>query len=411
MPGHGINPLLAILADDLTGAADTAAGMLAAARPWVTWRRSDGTVTWQDEDRIVAIDAATRQVTAAEAANRIRALAALFRSAGFAHLYKKVDSTLRGHIGVEVKAALDGWRHASLAVVAPAFPAMGRTTVDGLQRVGDLALDCLPLAEMLTSAGVPAAGVSLADVRSGRDRLDRLFQAHADRGIGAVVCDAITDADLAEIAAAGTALGERVVWVGSGGLARRLFARTALSSEPLRTSDTAPSGPVLVVSGSLAPGNAVQASRVSAAGAVPVIVSVEELSGGTSAPESAREIERHLRAGADVVVTIGSRQEAATTAADATLVDRLGLMLEPCGALIGGVVATGGDTAAALLDHWGIGGLRLIGEVETGVPIGLAIGPKPLIVALKAGGFGHDGTLALARDAVRSLTLGCRPAS
>ena len=79
-------PLIAILADDLTGAADTAAGMLAAGRPWVTWRRANGTVSWHDEDRIVAIDAGTRQVTATEAGNRILGLATLFRRAGFAHL-------------------------------------------------------------------------------------------------------------------------------------------------------------------------------------------------------------------------------------------------------------------------------------------------------------------------------------
>jgi hypothetical protein len=48
--------LIAILADDLTDAADTAAGTLAAG-PWVTWRRSEGTVAWHDANRIVAIDA------------------------------------------------------------------------------------------------------------------------------------------------------------------------------------------------------------------------------------------------------------------------------------------------------------------------------------------------------------------
>ena len=63
-----------------------------------------------------------------------------------------------------------------------------------------------------------------------------------------------------------------------------------------------------------------------------------------------------------MVVTIERKPGATTT--DATLVDRLGRMLESCGSLVGGVVATGGDTAAALLGkHWGIDGLRLIGEV------------------------------------------------
>jgi D-threonate/D-erythronate kinase len=393
-------PLIAILADDLTGAADTAAGMLGAGRPLVTWPRSDGAITWHDEDRIVSIDAGTRQATPAEAANRIRDLAVLFRTAGFAHLYKKVDSTLRGHIGVEVKAALEGWREGSLAVVAPAFPAMGRTTVDGRQRVGDTALDGPPVAERLASAAVPVTTLALADVRGGV--LDRIFRARAEAGNRAIVCDAVTDVDLAAIAAAGAMLEAAVVWVGSGGLARRLFTDSNPSRHQMQISHPIPSGPVLVVAGSLTAITGSQAASVAAAGARPVTVSAEDLSTRSPALERNRnEIERHLRAGMDVVVGIGRRHTA--TAADTALVDHLARMLKSCQSLVGGVVATGGDTAAALLKQWGIGGLRLIGEVETGVPIGLAIGPRPLIVALKAGGFGHDATLALARTAVRSF--------
>jgi uncharacterized protein YgbK (DUF1537 family) len=393
-------PLIAILADDLTGAADTAAGLLALGRPLVTWPRSDGTITWHDEDRIVSIDAGTRQATPVEAANRIRDLAALFRTAGFAHLYKKVDSTLRGHIGVEVKAALDGWHDGSLAVVAPAFPAMGRTTVDGRQRVGDTPLAGPPIAEMLASAAVPVTTLALADVRGGV--LDRIFRSRAEAGNRAIVCDAVTDADLTAIAVAGVTLEEAIVWVGSGGLARRLFTGSERSRPQLQISEPMPSGPVLVVAGSLTAASRAQAASVAAAGAIPVTVSTEDLSTRSSALErDSKEIERHLLAGMDVVVTIEPQH--AATAADTALVDHLARMLQSCQSLIGGVVATGGDTAAALLEHWGIGGLRLIGEVETGVPIGIATGAKPLIVALKAGGFGHDATLALARTAVRSL--------
>jgi 4-hydroxythreonine-4-phosphate dehydrogenase len=399
-------PRIAILADDLTGAADTAAGMLAVGRPWVTWRGSHGTIGWHDEDRVVAIDAGTRQAPAADAGNSVRGLATLFRTAGFARLYKKIDSTLRGHIGIEVKAALDGWHDRSLAVVAPAFPAMGRTTVDGRQRVADVPLDVSSLADTLTSAAVPVTMASLADVRSGA--LDCLFQARADAGSGAVVCDAVTDDDLAAIAAAGAALEERVVWVGSGGLARTLFTGGEPSPAQLRTSDAAQTLPVLVIAGSLAAISGVQASRVAAEGAMPVTVLMQGQSSRSSALDCIREIQHHLLTGVDVVVTIGC-QPHTTTAADPTLVDRLAGMLESCSSLIGGVVATGGDTAAALLKHWGIGGLRLIGEVEPGVPIGLAVGSRALVVALKAGGFGSDGTLAAARAAVRSLQR-CRPA-
>ena len=401
-----IPPRIAILADDLTGAADTAAGMLAGGRPWVTWQRSNGTLAWHDDDRIVAIDAGTRQASAADAGKSVRDLAALCRTAGFGHIYKKIDSTLRGHIGIEVKAALDGWGHRSLAIVAPAFPALRRTMVDGRQRVDGVPLDCPPLAETLTSSSVPVATASLADVRGGV--LDRLFQARAAAGSRAVVCDAVTEADLVAIAAAGATLEDRVVWVGSGGLARTIFNDAGRTAPQLRVSDARTARPVLVVSGSLAAANGVQVSRVAAAGAVPVIVPIEELSGRAPALGCIREVEQLLQTGADVVVTIAGLHT--TAIADAMLVDRLGRMLHSCSSLIGGVVATGGDTAAALLRHWGISGVRLVGEVEPGVPIGLAAGSRPLIVALKAGSFGSGGTLVAARAAVRSL-LRCSLAS
>ena len=44
------------------------------------------------------------------------------------------------------------------------------------------------------------------------------------------------------------------------------------------------------------------------------------------------------------------------TSIDGTLVERLGRMLAPLSLSIGGVVATGGDTAAAVLKHWGVTG-------------------------------------------------------
>ena len=53
---------------------------------------------------------------------------------GRALLFKKIDSDLRGHVGEEVSAAMDASR-ARIAIVAPAFPAMGRTVEHGMLRV------------------------------------------------------------------------------------------------------------------------------------------------------------------------------------------------------------------------------------------------------------------------------------
>ena len=56
-------------------------------------------------------------------------------------VYKKIDSTLRGNIGVELEAAIAEIT-CEKAVVAPAFPAVGRTTMAGV-----LLVNGVPVAE------------------------------------------------------------------------------------------------------------------------------------------------------------------------------------------------------------------------------------------------------------------------
>jgi len=63
---------------------------------------------------------------------------------------------------------------------------------------------------------------------------------------------------------------------------------------------------------------------------------------------------------------------------------------------IGGLVLTGGETARAVLSRLGIRALRVVGEVETGVPILVAEG-SGLPVVTKAGDFGDNETLLRCR--------------
>jgi uncharacterized protein YgbK (DUF1537 family) len=55
-------------------------------------------------------------------------------------------------------------------------------------------------------------------------------------------------------------------------------------------------------------------------------------------------------------------------------------------------VLTGGETARAVLGARNIRALRLLGEVEPGVPFGMA--PDGTLVCTKAGAFGRPATLA-----------------
>jgi uncharacterized protein YgbK (DUF1537 family) len=57
------------------------------------------------------------------------------------------------------------------------------------------------------------------------------------------------------------------------------------------------------------------------------------------------------------------------------------------------LVATGGETAAALLTRLGVHGLQLVDEIEPGIPLGLTLGEVSVPVVTKAGGFGNEECL------------------
>ena len=97
-------------------------------------------VTWGEigdaRDRglpVLAYDAASRGLAAEAAAGRHADVLARLSEPGRL-LFKKIDSTLRGQPAAETAAALAHLKSRSgsaFGVFAPAFPATGRTTVDG----------------------------------------------------------------------------------------------------------------------------------------------------------------------------------------------------------------------------------------------------------------------------------------
>ena len=155
---------MVVVADDLTGAADTAAGLADAGFATA--------VAWPGEalDGIeavdaIALDAGTRVLDAAGAATATTEAVAWARQRGARCLYKKCDSLLRGHIAVELDACLRTWHPDAVALFSPAFPRAGRTTVNGRQFAGGR--DVGGLAEIFTAGGLSAADRRRANVSLG----------------------------------------------------------------------------------------------------------------------------------------------------------------------------------------------------------------------------------------------------
>lgn len=343
---------IAILADDLTSAADGAAPFVARGMGASIGRGQLPATNTQ----VVAIDSGSRSLSSAQAAARVADLTAKISARAF--LYKTVDSTLRGHVAVEMEASFRASCRKTL-VFAPAFPAAGRTTVGGVQYVD---------------------GVRVSESRYANDpvhpaRVCVLADLVPQSIEGALILNAATQEELdAKVAAIPAP--ETVLWIGSPGMAAALARRIAQHAEPAATSTVAGErgfGEVLVVVGSANPLSHRQAERISDVCGVTVLRSPV-----ARAPNPAALL-----------------QTIAADAAQRFFAQSIDLL-----------VATGGDTMEAVLDLLDIREFEIAEELEAGFPLGRAVAKngRVLHLAMKAGGFGDDETLQRAIAQLRQAT-------
>lgn len=397
---------LAIIADDLTGAADT--GVAFASR-LVTLINFSFNVPPAD---VLVFSTESRAMSPEDAYTRARCATKRVTDAHW--VYKKMDSTLRGNPAAELQAVLTVLGE-GVALVAPAFPAQGRTTVGGRQYVDGLPLEQTPFAREGATSDLGALFSPVAEtrllgldvVRAPSSVLQQQMVNRPERESDVTVArpvvwiaDAETEADLEAIAAA--ALSARVrVWCGAAGLARVLVKRLpCTATAPPPTVPPAPQGVVLVVAGS-------QQSRTQAQ------IEFARAYGVTVVPADARLLTSEATAGiAATVAAIRSHlaQDLILTTAGLAPVPLAGKVIaERLAAIVrqvvmqGGVgklVLTGGDVAAAVCRALEADALWLRGEIEPGVPHGILLGGvgAGMPVVTKAGGFGNEQTLVKAME-------------
>ena len=128
-------PRVVIVADDLTGAMDVAGPLAARGLRTCAVASVDGcTPQHLAGAEVVSINADSRHLCADEAGRRVRNILRELVHPDTEILIKKIDSTLRGNVVTETLAMLDASGRAA-AVVAPAFPAQGRTVIGGVVHV------------------------------------------------------------------------------------------------------------------------------------------------------------------------------------------------------------------------------------------------------------------------------------
>ncbi len=361
-----------IVADDLTGALDAAAPLAA--------RLGAFTVGWHadavpDAER-AAFDTGTRDLGSEAAVRRTAAVARRWWR-GFSGLaFKKVDSVWRGHAAAEIAAAM-AVAEFDIAVVAPAFPALGRITRDGAQWVTtDAQARCVAsdLVAVLRAAGLDAArdGAGGAAAR-------------------VVVCDAGDQRALEAIVERHAVAGRRRLWCGSAGLAHALAralpgADGALPSAPPAAIGSR--GPIVVVVGTdhpVAQAQAAALARVPGVFEMWIDVDQEDGAGAPVAPVGASVILLRF------AVRAGQRRADVQRHARQALLRAAPRLPRPRLA-----IATGGETLSALAAALGASELAVAGERRTGVPSCAWMDGRWAGTALfsKSGGFGAPDLLA-----------------
>jgi 4-hydroxythreonine-4-phosphate dehydrogenase len=402
-----------ILADDLSGAADCGVACAGAGLETLVSLKHTGEDLAADA---LSLDADTRRMPANEAVDEVERLIGIYAANPDLLLFKKIDSTLRGNVGRELAAALHGLHSAGdqnqrcVAIMAPAFPAIGRTTRNGTQFVYGQPLHDLDvwrihgmtgmasIPDMLRDAELKSSVLDLVAIRAGQDALAAQMNRIA-READVLVCDAETDDDLLAVARASMRLDCRPLWVGSAGLAYQVPRAAGIAKRVTPAPVAIPriDGPLLFVIGSLSR-NSLEQVRIleSFSSTVNIRISPEVLLASEDHADwraHARELERAIQTGCDVVLSPDAEPRI-EFAQRPLLAAALGRMAAAVSGDIGALIASGGETARAVFDALGIARLRLLGELERGIPVSMTDNwTRALPVITKAGDFG--GTDAL----------------
>lgn len=324
------------MADDLTGACDAAAAFLLTGRAVRVWL--GGAASFPATEPVQAFNTDSRSFSPAKASRIVAHTAAALASNPNTLLFKKIDSAARGPFAAEILAAHCAF--ASRAVLlAPAFPAAGRTVLNGILEIQDAT-------GRRTRVDVASHFPSSSRSLIGHVSRPQELASALDTGKSILLCDASTQSDLEALVRAAEKI-PGLLFAGSAGLAQALASR---DTQRIHRAPPPSVSRTLIVSGSDHPVTKLQ---------------LETLESIDSRAVQVLRIRLLRRDRARIL-------DAFRTFAPQAL------------------ILTGGDTALLAASTLGAHSFILLGELAPGIPWGMMQGGKSegCIVITKSGGFG-----------------------
>lgn len=400
--------MIYVVADDLTGAADT--GIQFQNHSLQTRVVVDSSAEFPGRDgdvRVLSINVDSRACTTETAYARAYETVKKLSVQPGDLFYKKIDSTLRGNCAAELDAVLDASGR-RIALVAPSYPAMERKILNGVLSVPN-GYEC-NVTEIFKQGKRPVHYVKAENLRNRPE--ETAARMHAEKGSAIFLFDAETDEDLRRVAQLGQTV-ENPIFCGSAGLATGLLSCCGGMPEIKSAPDQniRPASLVLTVTGSRKKETAEQIRYLKERCKFGLVMSNPEDILYTSAPEEKiRNLSEELRkelesAGWGVALVFDSLFENQIGFDNETIDERnkgtalaevLGKVIYQVRDDFDGLVLVGGDTALGVCRGLGVGSILLRGEVSPGVIYGeFADGiKKGMPVVTKSGAFGKPESLA-----------------
>ncbi len=407
---------LGCIADDSTGATDVAAMLAAGGMQTVQWFGPPQPAEVPDDVDALVVALKTRSAPRDEAVSQslaaLRALQGLGARRFLLKYCSTFDSTPEGNIGPVAEALMEALG-AKQTIFCPAFPENGRTVYLGHlfvhgRPLNESGMEHHPLTPMtdpdlvrvLQRQARGSCGLlPYATVAQGSAAIAQALKDLAGRGISLVVCDALDDHHLRNIA---RAVVDLPLVTGSAGMALGLPAAyreigvLGAVPGPLALANVTGRSAILSGSCSLATQRQVAAfRRIHAARAIDVRAA---MSGDGEAAAALAWATEHLSSGPVLLYStaapdeLGNIQSQLGRDASAAAVERT-MAAIAAGLVAAGVrrlIVAGGETAGAVIQRLGIRGLRIGPLIDPGVPWTQSVGEQPLALALKSGNFGSD---------------------
>lgn len=393
-----------IIADDFTGANDT--GVKFAKKGYDTSVINNDNLDLAKSD-ILVVNTETRLIDEKEAVRIIENISKYLENQ---KIYKKIDSTFRGNIGVEIETLLSKLNK-KICVIANAFPSMNRTVKNGISYVAgmplnetDFAKDPINpiktsnIAEILKiSDSYNIKNIGVDDILSGK--FDKEFKSDLKNNKKVVyICDGEKEEDLISLSKIVYKYLDTILCVGCAGFADALMHNIGDFL------------PICFVSGSLSSKSILQLNKISDKHAQIIDINkdlffsnnIEELKKDLNA-----QIEFALKQKKHIIISITAKKE--DREENKFYAEKYSISEEQMPEYISNLTAklvkyvisytrikalfvSGGNTAIHIIREFNANEIKILGEIENGVPYGIILdGEYPCLqIGTKAGGFGNE---------------------